>query len=368
MKSIFGKKYIGRLFVMIIFMTVFLSITSYADDVTPYTYTGPQDVIDKVGKDSAGVYNMINKIFGGSKEAKVQADGSYKIQDATDTDIVNTMKSFDFKISSFTIFSSKGKEGVSLQEIVRLLASCILIVYFVFDLVSDKLQPGKELTIEAWLFTFGRFFICAIITLYSSSILTKFYELAQAILDSVSSATQGVDGIQTCIDEIFMLYANSWKVGPLDEYLFEFIGSMDYMFKCLGSKIELMLPYLGALAQIAAGYFALATRGIKLVMYIVFAPVATSDFYNGGMHSRGASFIKGFFALSLQAVFILVMIVVFKQIQLGMIGYDPSTQSFSGNTNDLIDFATLLKLTTMNIAQCSLIIGSEKIANTVFGT
>lgn len=260
----------------------------------------------------------------------------------------------------------------SVTQMAKLLGICLLLMYFVMDFMVDKMAPGKELTLEGILITFLKLFICIIIINYAQVLMEKIYQLGEAIfselsagLYSNSTASGNANALFVSLVKDYVAEYEAWESSSvMSDILSGITTPVSKLFTIgmpmTGIAVELLLPWIGAVAQVIVVFLSLTTRGIKIAFYTIFAPIGLSDIYNGGTHSRGAGYIKSFFGLCLQTVFILAIIAIFQALKVNVF-------DFNVTSKDMLNFRTIAELTAMSFSQVTLILGAEKLSSKVFG-
>lgn len=293
-----------------------------------------------------GLYSMIDITFGNKSVM---------------SGIVGFLQNFKIPDGFYSSFSV-------ITDAVKLIGVCLLLMYFVFDFIVDKMAPGRELTIEAIVLSFTKLFICVCVIIYAQKLMITIYDLGEAAYSELSGQLSANADVSADVDSIFMSFAGQWDKNyeaekaaatGVEKFLSFFTAKLEYIYMpAIGVMIELLLPFIGAVAQLGAVFLTLTTRGVKIAFYTVMAPLGLSDIYNGGTHSRAADYIKSFFGLCLQSLFIIVIIVIFQRLKTGMIHINGATS---------LNFITIVELSAMSFSQVTLLLGAEKLASRVFG-
>lgn len=279
--------------------------------------------------------------------------------------IQDFLKDFRIKDGFYGVFSN-------VIKMAKLLGCCLLLMYFVMDFMVDKMAPGKELTLEGILLAFLKLFICIIIINYASVLMEKIYQFGEAVYSELSAglftnakAAGNADALFCSLVGDYVNEYKAWEAASTAPDILKDIVCGFQKFSMIGMPmtgiaIELLLPWLGAVAQIIVVFLSLTTRGIKIAFYTVFAPIGLSDLYNGGTRSHGAGYIKSFFGLCFQTLFILAIIAIFQAMKVNVF-------DFNVTSRDMLNFMTIAELTAMSFSQVTLILGAEKLSSKVFG-
>ena len=130
---------------------------------------------------------------------------------------------------------------------------------------------------------------------------------------------------------------------------------IDYMGKLIYYDILLFLPFIVSVVCYCSIILAALTRILQFAIRIPLMPIAISDMYNGGIHSRGMTTLKSMIALAAQGMVILIIVAI---------GNTLSTTMYANAVNP---FMASLYISIVKLAQISLLGKSLDVTKEMIG-
>ena len=91
------------------------------------------------------------------------------------------------------------------------------------------------------------------------------------------------------------------------------------IFAALGLMCQLLIPWLATKVMIACVYFICYSRLIEMLVRLMTAPIAVSDFVTEGIRGSGWRYIKNFLAICLQGMIIIAICRLYPLIMAGVL-------------------------------------------------
>ncbi len=244
------------------------------------------------------------------------------------------------------------------------------IIYFAYDLITDKMGPGQDLTPEIFITSLVKLLIVIIIIVNMITFTEAIFNVSNAIFSNADSALNtsatGQAAIETMVDEYIVEVGQDCdEVADSIPLIGGFLAGMQPLIE-LFSKFLMLIAYLVSWVCTALTFFAVYSRQAELILRAIFAPVALSDIYLGGVRSRGFEYLKTFAAICFQSIIIIAVFWITNQITLTIL--DPNTflsgiASLKAITNSQIVLVVVAKL-----VQATMILKSAQLAKEMFGS
>lgn len=181
------------------------------------------------------------------------------------------------------------------------------------------------------------------------------------------------------IDNGFQIFTDLWSLGIslIDEVGYEFGngGGSSFSYKdlwfdltgvkwgdklpimtSLGLLCQLLIPWLASKAMIGCVYFICYSRLIEMLVRMLAAPIAVSDFITEGIRGSGWRYIKNFLAICLQGM---IIVAIGQLYPLVMAGVLTTSGSF---------WTVVLKFLGFSFAAIALMFKSLSLAKELVGT
>lgn len=262
-------------------------------------------------------------------------------------------------------------------NIILPIADCLLIMYFVFNLI--EMASNENFTLQTFGKLLGKFVVFHILVVNTFSLMLTILSLGSALvtdtnkyIGSVSTITTGSTVVESQIlGDVNIMDEASAKYNQLkDEYdayktdwdnnsFIKFIVSggigklVTYMTDSFSTGFMLLAPFIISVICYGAIILTALSRILQIAIRLPLMPIAMSDMYNGGTHSRGMSSFKGFIALAVQGMIILIIVAM---------GNALCTTMYTGNMFMASFYMSIVKLAQVSLLGKSLEISKELLA------
>lgn len=246
-------------------------------------------------------------------------------------DLIN-QGDFYKQVSPWLIISNKGSKFASIWSSIDAvyntfaeIGAILLVLYFAMS-VLEKLAR-EQLSPQILVVSTVEFIIAFVIVTNGLDLLNKFNLIAEDIMSDVTKLNftispeknESVDETITNIliqDEIYT--SDGTQMSATAKTCLVYIISK-LLIPCIMSKIITVAILVQAV-----------TRGIELILYTCFAPLAIPNLFKDGSHSGGIRFLKKYLAIALQAAVMIVIAKACNWLNLALITNDNT--AISSNT------------------------------------
>lgn len=219
----------------------------------------------------------------------------------------------------------------------------LMIIWFLVAFMEKA--ASEQVTFEQLFMIFAKLIAAKFLIDNGLQIFANLWSLGISLIDTVGNAFPGGPGGNP------MEYKELWKDWTGLEWNAK-IG----ILKGIGLLCQLLIPWLVSKIMIAVVMFICYSRIIEMLMRMMAAPIALSDFMTEGLHGAGWRFLKNFLAICLQGM-IMVGIAQIYPLVLNAI--------LNGSTGF---WETLLKYVAFSFAAIALLFKSLSISKELVGT
>jgi hypothetical protein len=262
------------------------------------------------------------------------------------------------------------------QDIVLPIADCMLIMYFLITLTEKAShdnfsleQFGKELM---------KVVIYHILIINTFALMMQILSFGNALIRETNSYlispsdTYGYREVPTVFGELIgngsgKVYINGQAADQYDaiksqsdalagKSFMKQLTSGDlitYIITLLKYGFFLLAPFVISVIAYGAMIMAALSRVLQISIRLPLAPIGLADLYNGGIHSRGMSTLKGLIALAAQGMVILMIIGIGNILCSAIM------------TSDI--FVSALLVSVVKLSQISLLGKSLEVTKEIFG-
>lgn len=248
------------------------------------------------------------------------------------------------------------------------------LIYYAYDLITDKMGPGQELTPEILITSFVKLLIVFIIIVNMITFVEGIFNISTAIFANANNALNSSPTGQMAIENMVDQYVVELGQGCDDfvegfpkilEGLGKFIANIT-VFTEIINKILMLIAWLVSWVCTGLVFFAVYSRQAELIIRAIFAPVSLSDLYLGGVRSRGFEYLKSFAAICFQSIVMIAVFWVTNQITIAIL--DPSV--FLNGVSSLKDITNsqIVLVVVAKLVQAAMIMKSGQLAKEIFAT
>lgn len=180
----------------------------------------------------------------------------------------------------------------------------LMLIWFLVALMEKS--ATDQVTIEQVLMLFVKLIAAKFLIDFGFELFAKLWGLGNSLVAEVGEAFS--DGDATSFD-----YKELWK-----EMTGKAWGKKLGLFKSIGLMCQLLLPWLASKIIIACIYFICYSRLIEMLLRLLAAPVAVSDFITEGLHGSGWKYLKNFLAICLQGMIIVAIAQLYPLVMSGV--------------------------------------------------
>lgn len=263
------------------------------------------------------------------------------------------------------------------QDIILPIADCLLIMYFVFNLIemasneNFTLQHFGKLGLKFCVFHIlivNTFAIMLTIVSIGSALVTetnsKIGSIAQMtpgstvveskVLGNVNIMDEASDTYNNLKDE-YDAYNDDWNNNSFIKFIVGGgIGKLvTYMKDSVSTGFLLLVPFIISVLCYGDIILVALIRILQIAIRLPLMPIAISDIYNGGTHSRGMSTFKAMIALAVQGMIIIIIVAM---------GNALCTALYSGNLFAAAFLMSIVKLAQISLLNKSLDVSKELLA------
>lgn len=218
----------------------------------------------------------------------------------------------------------------------------LMIIWFLVALMEKS--TSEQITFEQVFLIFVKLIAAKFIIDNGFQIFTQLWGLGISLIDEVGEAFAAKDGLNFDYKDLWKnLTGVTW-------------GDKLPIMTSLGLLCQLLLPWLASKAMIACVYFICYSRLIEMLVRMLAAPIAVSDFITEGLHGSGWRYIKNFLAICLQGMIIVAIGNLYPLIMSGVL-------STSGSF-----WTVILKFLAFSFAAISLMFKSLSLSKELVGT
>lgn len=218
----------------------------------------------------------------------------------------------------------------------------LMIIWFMVALMEKS--ASEQVTIEQFLLMFVKLIAAKFLIDNGFQIFTELWSLGITLIDDVGHAFADGDGISFDYKDLWLdLTGVTW-------------GDKLPFLTSLGLLAQLLIPWLVTKAIIACVYFICYSRLIEMLVRMLAAPIAVSDFITEGIRGSGWRYLKNFLAICLQGMIIVAIGQLYPLIMAGVL-------SSSGNF-----WTVILKFIAFSFAAISLMFKSLSLSKELIGT
>ena len=159
--------------------------------------------------------------------------------------------------------------------------------------VLDMLEKAQfdSLTPEVMIRFFIKFIIAMMLIQNAATIMTELINGGNYLFQKVVGAIHGAAG----------------ALDPTLKQAAEDIAKQSFL-KCIGTLIELLLPFVFTIVAVVLMYVLLFGRILELGVRFMFTPIGIADIFTHGIQSPGMRYIKKFCAVALQGVVMIAIL------------------------------------------------------------
>lgn len=169
----------------------------------------------------------------------------------------------------------------------------LMIIWFLVAFMEKS--ASEQVTFEQLFMLFVKLIAAKFLIDHGLEIFAKLWGVGISLIDTVGDAFKAGEGIT-------FDYKDLWKdlTGVAWEDKLKLLVS-------LGVFCQLLIPWLISKVMIACIYFICYSRLIEMLVRILAAPIAISDFMTEGLHGAGWRYLKNFLAICLQGMIIVAI-------------------------------------------------------------
>lgn len=219
----------------------------------------------------------------------------------------------------------------------------LMIIWFLVAFMEKA--ASEQVTFEQLFMLFAKLIAAKFLIDNGLQIFANLWGLGISLIDTVGGAFGNGPGANA------LEYKELWKDWTGLDWNAK-IG----ILKGIGLLCQLLIPWLVSKIMIAVVMFVCYSRIIEMLMRMMAAPIALSDFMTEGLHGAGWRFLKNFLAICLQGM-IMVGIAQIYPLVLNAI--------LNGSTGF---WETLLKYVAFSFAAIALLFKSLSISKELVGT
>ena len=226
----------------------------------------------------------------------------------------------------------------------------LMIIWFLVAFMEKS--ASEQVTFEQLFMLFAKLIAAKFLIDNGLQIFTTLWSVGISLIDKVGSAF----GFDPNASGSF----SSWSEISVDvEELWEDFTGIEYgedigIIKGIGIMCQLLIPWLVSLIMIAVVHFICYSRLIEMLLRMMAAPIALSDFMTEGLHGAGWRFLKNFLAICLQGMIMVAIALLYPLVVNGIL-----TGGF---------WSVLLKYIAFSFAAIALMFKSLSISKELVGT
>lgn len=220
----------------------------------------------------------------------------------------------------------------------------LMIIWFLVAFMEKS--ASEQVTFEQLFMLFAKLIAAKFLIDNGLQIFATLWGLGISLIDSVGDAFGSTSGgMNLDIEDLWIDFTglDNWnaKIG---------------IVKGIGILCQLLIPWLASLIMIVVVHFICYSRIIEMLLRMMAAPIALSDFMTEGLHGAGWRFLKNFLAICLQGM----IMVAIAQI------YPLVINTILNGSSGFWD--TLLKYIAFSFAAIALMFKSLSISKELVGT
>lgn len=219
----------------------------------------------------------------------------------------------------------------------------LMIIWFLVAFMEKA--ASEQVSFEQLFMLFAKLIAAKFLIDYGLQIFTNLWGLGISLIDTVAGAFEDGPGGSP------MDYKDLWKDWSGLDWNAK-IG----ILKGIGMLCQLLIPWLVSKIMIAVVFFVCYSRIIEMLLRMMAAPIALSDFMTEGLHGAGWRFLKNFLAICLQGM----IMVAISQI------YPLVLNTILNGSSGF--WETLLKYIAFSFAAIALLFKSLSISKELVGT
>lgn len=219
----------------------------------------------------------------------------------------------------------------------------LMIIWFLVAFMEKA--ASEQVTFEQLFMLFAKLIAAKFLIDNGLDIFAKLWGLGISLIDSVGGAFgSSGGGLGVNVQALWKDFSGlewSAKIG---------------IIKGIGILCQLLIPWLVSLIMIAVVYFICYSRVIEMLLRMMAAPIALSDFMTEGLHGAGWRFLKNFLAICLQGMIMVAIAQIYPLV---------INTVLNGSTGF---WETLLKYVAFSFAAIALLFKSLSISKELVGT
>ena len=198
--------------------------------------------------------------------------------------------------------------GIVYNNYMVPIALGIMIIWFLVAFIEKA--ATENVTFESLFLSFTKLIVAKFLIENGLTIFSNLWSFGISSINTLSNLgvagdLSGSDGV---LDQATLL--KIWKELTGENSLDDVPG----LWKSLGAMFQLFVPWIATQAMKIVVSFICYSRVIEIVIRMMAAPIALSDFMTEGLHGAGWKYLKSFFAIALQGVLLYLIAIVFSKL------------------------------------------------------
>lgn len=184
----------------------------------------------------------------------------------------------------------------------------LMIIWFLVAFIQKA--ASENVTFESLFLSFTKLVVAKFLIENGLTILTDLWSFGIASVNQLSGLGSSISnaGGESMLSEAVL--TSIWKELTGCDSLDKNPG----FIKALGAIVQLLVPWIVAWAMQIIVQFICYSRLIEMIIRMMAAPVALSDFMTEGLHGAGWKYLKTFFAIVFQGALLYLIAVVFSKL------------------------------------------------------
>lgn len=220
----------------------------------------------------------------------------------------------------------------------------LMIIWFLVAFMEKA--ASEQVTFEQLFILFAKLIAAKFLIDNGLQIFANLWSLGISLIDNVGGAFEDSSG------SLGLDLKDLWY----DFTKLEWTAKIG-IIKGIGILCQLLIPWLVSLIMTAVVYFICYSRIIEMLLRMMAAPIALSDFMTEGLHGAGWRFLKNFLAICLQGMIMVAIAQIY-----------PLVINTILNGGDGGFWVTLLKYVAFSFAAIALLFKSLSISKELVGT
>ncbi len=251
------------------------------------------------------------------------------------------------------------------NNVMKPVALSLMLIWFLVAVMEKS--ASEQVSFEQLFMLFAKLFAAWFLINNGLQIFADLWSLGISLIDKIASPLGSNDNKVEIpfLTEFLDNAKNGTTTGDLKP-LWKNLTGVEWgngehpkdigILTALGVMCQLLIPWVATLILVACAYFICYSRLIEMMVRMLAAPIALSDFMSEGLHGAGWRFLKNFLAICLQGALMAAICSLYPTIMTSVV-----------TTSD--DFwITTLKYIAISFSAIALMFKSLSLAKELVGT